>query len=159
MATCSECHISHICLMIRVIMRWSRELCTDILAFTLQLRKILIFSIKHETPIIPLTIVFRWCKSYDSHKWPQKKHQGNLMSIKNFIIWNPNFSYLRGNIMFGNHNFVLRVISLPNCLLMTPFNSAHFYNCTSISILFYAHILLNIWTQIFYYFSISYNFS
>ena len=41
MATCPECHASHVfLLMIRVIMRWNRELCIDLLEFILWLRKI-----------------------------------------------------------------------------------------------------------------------
>jgi hypothetical protein len=40
MATCPKCHNSHVCrLMIRMIMRLYWGLCTDFLAFTLQLRK------------------------------------------------------------------------------------------------------------------------
>ena len=35
--TCPKCHVSQ--LIIRVIMRWYRGLCTDLMAFTLQLRK------------------------------------------------------------------------------------------------------------------------
>ena len=40
MATYPERHSSHICrLVIRVMMRWNRRLCTELLVFTLRLRK------------------------------------------------------------------------------------------------------------------------
>ena len=40
MATYPECHVSHVCqLMIRVIMKLYRVLCSDLLEFTLRLRK------------------------------------------------------------------------------------------------------------------------
>ena len=45
MTTCTEVHVSHMCqMMIRVIIRWNRGMCTDLLGFALRRKKTLEIS-------------------------------------------------------------------------------------------------------------------
>ena len=80
--TCPECHVNHVCqLTIRVIMKWSWGLCTDLLAFAWQLRKTSVRRPSDEGAVRPViasngVIVMQFVERYL-----------NLYQRNNLILW------------------------------------------------------------------------